>query len=278
MDSGRIDILSAEVLNIAQYKEDLQTMDPLEVGTEVVIIYPHESSSIHVIKIEDFIHSNLEKINFENMYNRNRVTFSDSDTERLVALKKEALSKVKSIPHEIFMKLLAVISEIMRHRVEMYYFSFIVKSLEQLMTVLPVFENINEAYGNMEPQTHQMIENFYKSISNFLDEEHKFLEDPQHLEKVRLEMEFTPIPRDYQEMITDVFRQLYEFMLKISEVKMEFKYTRDIITIAVKLDSIKAWYQVFYSTGLCTNDEKVIEKLFEAQNDIEKLKHLLREN
>jgi len=278
MDTGRIDILNEELLQKAQYKEDLQTMDTLEVGVEVVVIHPHESSSIHVIKVEDFIHSNLEKIDFENMYNRNRVTFSDSDIEKLIALKKEALSKVKSIPHEIFIKLLGIISEIMRHHFEMYYFSFIVRSLEQLMTILPVFENINEAYGNMEPQTHQMIETFYKSVNSFLDEEMTFLENPEYLEKVRLEIEFTAIPHDYQEMISDVFRQLYEFMVKISEVKLEFKYTRDIITIAVKLETIKSWYHLLGSTRLFISDEKIIEKLFEVQSDIEKLKQLFREN
>lgn len=258
MDKGQIKLLEETDLANAQYKEDLETMEVIDLGERVVLVYPHNSSSQHVIKCVDFVRSNLDKLEFENPYNRNKVEFEADALSELVELKKYLLSQVKSIPHEIFLQLLELIQKIVDKNLQIYYFTFIVDSLEKILTVLPIFENINEAYS-MEPEANRIVQFFYTATQKLLKSENDLLSEEKYIEDTLSKSNVILVPQDVREIITAVFTQLVEFMKKVSVLRLEFKYTKDILDVVYTLEKITAWYKIFYIAGM--DDQSVVSKI-----------------
>jgi len=271
MDKGKIKNLVEEDLADAQYKEDLETMESIELGEKVVVIKPYSSHAVHILKVSDFVKSNLDKLEFENPYSRKKVEFEEDDKNELQDIRKELLSKVKSIPHEIFLKLLTLIDKIFEKNVQMSYFNFIVDAINKILVVLPVFENINEAYS-LEPHINEITNNFYKTILEHIDKEFEYLET--NIEDIQLKDEFLTIPYDIRDMITELFLSIFTFMKEIAEIKEEFKYTNDILEIIYRLEDVRILYQVFYNKN--GNDEKLINSLILTSEKIAALKEKAR--
>lgn len=268
MDKGKVKLLEDTDLTNAQYKEDLESMEIIELGEKVVVINPHHSSSQHVIKCVDFVRSNLDKLEFENPYNRNKVEFVPEDLSELVELKKQFLSQVKSIPHEIFLQLMELIQKIIDNNLQIYYFTFIVDSLEKILTVLPIFENINEAYS-MEPEANRIVQFFFTATQKLLKAENDILSDEKYIEDTLAKSDIILVPQDVREIITVVFMQLVEFMKKVSVLRLEFKYTKDILEVVYTLEKITTWYKVFYHAGM--DDQAVMGKIIVLFEQISQL-------
>ena len=260
MDSGKISILSIEDKNKSEYCITLESMEDIEIGSQVVIINPINCSGLHIIELTDFIRTNMDKEEYYNPYNRNKIEFNDIDTQTLLDKKNEEKQRIHELPKQIYLQLIEILKIISDNKLEILFLPDIIDILEVLMGMLPFLSNLEEACGLEFPRIANMIDSFEKQIETKLLRIKEMIVDKK--DDLLNQQEFCPIPSNFKEILVYKFSQLVDLMNKIVLERKESVYSSRILSIFVNLDKIREYIESETYAKLIFQNDNFMESLY----------------
>jgi len=243
-DLGEIHLLTTTLLEEADTKLDLETLEELPLGTESVSIRPfHSPSCLHVLSITDFIRSNLQLTTFlrrfQNPYNRNRVLFSKpSDQERIGDASLTIQMTFQFIPTNQFNRTLTILREIEHQQIACFYLKDIYNIMYTLLWNIPLLESLQESilhdHENGKHEEEQGEEGLDHIITQLQYDIRKTL---QHLEYTLFDNEdprpLYPEIRDkaVERSFHEQLKVFIDILVTFSTSCLEFQYKETILQI-----------------------------------------------
>jgi hypothetical protein len=266
-DHGEILISTKELIDNAEFNTSLETTDIIEPEQEIVLIKANKST--HLFLINEFVKSNISKRNYINPYNRNIISFSDTDLSKLNKLKREIIKSMKNIPHEIFEKMINVMKVIKEKDLQLIYFNEITNIFNILLSAIPFFESIEEI-ENINNIITDIENNLISSLDVFLEN----LNNDASVQENKKVIDYLTIPDQIKETYNFMFSELVTILEQISELNIEFENKDAILDIFKSMDHI-----YIYLTNHSINSEeqeiKVVCLLCVIEEKINELKSLI---
>jgi len=276
MDNGRVKLVTDKDIREAEYNSSLETMETIQPEERCVVIAPHMCKHNHLILVDEFIRSNL-KGEFKNPYTRNVVDFPEDDLRLLQEKRKEFIKNIKNDLHEIFVQFLEVLRMIQRESVEILYFSEIAKIFNVILSALPFFEELENAFGNYNDNYGILYKEIKTQVIKSIETFEKDIKDEPNMQQIRELVSFMTIPDEMKEIIRYIFSNFLNLLTELSEIKAEFDYKNILVGIFTNLDDIHCMYTTF---GTLSNmgpiDTKIQLILCMIEDEIEKLRATIR--
>lgn len=276
MDSGRVILVTDKDIREAEYNSSLETMETIQPEDHCVVISPHMCKHNHLILVDEFIRSNL-KGEFKNPYTRNCVEFSVDDLQLLQEKRKEFIRNIKNDLHEIFVQFLNVLKMIQEEKVEILYFSEIAKIFNVILSALPFFEELENAFGNYNDNYGILYKEIKAQVVKSIETFEKDIKEEPNMQQVRELVSFMTIPDDMKEIIRYIFSNFLNLLTELSEIKAEFEYKNVLVGIFTNLDDIHCMYTTFATlSNMNPIDSKIQLILCMIEDEIEKLRASIR--
>ena len=276
MDNGRVKLVTDKDIREAEYNSSLETMETIQPEERCVVIAPHMCKHNHLILVDEFMRSNL-KGEFKNPYTRNVVDFPEDDLRLLQEKRKEFIKNIKNDLHEIFVQFLEVLRMIQRESVEILYFSEIAKIFNVILSALPFFEELENAFGNYNDNYGILYKEIKTQVIKSIETFEKDIKDEPNMQQIRELVSFMTIPDEMKEIIRYIFSNFLNLLTELSEIKAEFDYKNILVGIFTNLDDIHCMYTTF---GTLSNmgpiDTKIQLILCMIEDEIEKLRATIR--
>lgn len=266
-DHGEITISTRDIIDSSEFNTSLETTDIIEPEQEIVLIKANKST--HLFLINEFVKSNISKRNYINPYNRNIISFSDTDLNILNKIKKDIIKSMKNIPHEIFEKLVNVMKVIKEKDLQLIYFNEITNIFNILLSAIPFFETIEEI-DNINNIITDIENNLLTTLDVFLEN----LNNETSVQENKKVIDYLTIPDQIKETYDFMFSELVTILERISELNIEFENKDTILDIFKSMDHI----YMYLTNNTINNEEqevKVVCLLCIIEEKINDLKSLV---
>lgn len=276
MDIGKIIEATDSYIDGAEYSSSLETMEKITIDEKCILIMPYKCQSHHLILIDEFIRSNL-KGEFRNPYTRNQVGFSKEDLKIITDLRREYIKNMKNDLHEIFVQFLLLMKFIQSHELEIQYFPEISKIFNIILTALPFFEELENAFGNYDNNYEILFKEIKSRVIHTIDTFRSELNEETNIERAKELISFMTIPDEIKDIIRYIFSNFLILLSDLSESKTEFEHKDALVNIFSNLDDIHYIYTSFSHLSSISNiDIKIQLILCMIQDEIEKLRVAIR--
>jgi len=237
-DQGTLTHCDETILANSIYKSSLESLEEIESGKECVVIRPYQcEQQIHLVLLDEFIRSNL-KGEFKNPYTRNLVAFSNEDQQTLQEKRQEFIQTIKNKPHEIFLRFLGVLEKIKETSTEMFYLPFISKIFVTLLSSIPLFETLDEVFGQYDDLYSETIKKMERRLDTEILLFEKELANPQVVEQFQNAAAFMTIPDPFKIILQQLFERFLEQLHVLASQKREFEFKDRLLDIFLNMDDV----------------------------------------
>lgn len=237
-DQGILASCDETILASSIYKSSLESLEEIESGKECVVIRPYQcEQQIHLVLQDEFIRSNL-KGEFKNPYTRNLVEFSEKDQKTLQEKRQEFIRTIKNKPHEIFLRFLGVLEKIKETSTEMFYLPFISKIFVTLLSSIPIFETLDEVFGQYDEFYSETIKKMERRLDTEILLFEKELANPQVVEQFQNAAAFMTIPDSFKIILQQLFERFLEQLHVLASQKREFEFKDRLLDIFLNMDDV----------------------------------------